>query len=482
MALFSAALGLAGSIYGANKAAKLQSAALAQQRYEFERTRELQNANLAIAEQARQQQYEENQYQRQMERLNRRIAGQERQYQLDELSSYRDQLMAERRETIERQIIEDKAAAEQRQFQLEQYLQNRDLAQEERDFAIQQLNEAKAVASGERDEDKRRLLEDRARAEIERDFLISEYQNAQGQYAQERADQVAFRDMLMSRLDGVRDSTQAFAEAQGYIPEIQQITDREINAEINRRTDQYQSDVDRAAEKVISMTEGDLYRRGMQDSTIANRTRGDVAGRLADEYETARSRAYDDAMKYISGKQTMMATDVNNIMNRRKYLVDENTNLETLGLNQMMQMPSMVGSATGGYGLMSSIPSGIYDRALSSANDYTAPVSIGTGIYDANYMNIGNGLAGYMNPQSAASNAFFNVGSSVFNPYGVTVDNPTNYTQMAGTLAGNILSGANGNVDRAMQVSADAGKGLGTSFAKFTQEAETWWSNRNAED
>jgi hypothetical protein len=36
-ALFSAALGLAGSVYGANKASKAQAASLAQQQYEFER-------------------------------------------------------------------------------------------------------------------------------------------------------------------------------------------------------------------------------------------------------------------------------------------------------------------------------------------------------------------------------------------------------------------------------------------------------------
>ena len=43
MSLFSAALGLAGSVYGANKQAKAQAAAMAQQQYEFERNRELQN-------------------------------------------------------------------------------------------------------------------------------------------------------------------------------------------------------------------------------------------------------------------------------------------------------------------------------------------------------------------------------------------------------------------------------------------------------
>ena len=106
--LFSAGLGLAGSIYGANKQAKAQAAALAQQQYEFERNREMQGANIAIALDDRRIQQEENAYQRAMERINRRKSGDERRYQISEFEAYRDRLLAERREVIERQILQDK--------------------------------------------------------------------------------------------------------------------------------------------------------------------------------------------------------------------------------------------------------------------------------------------------------------------------------------------------------------------------------------
>ena len=144
--LFSAGLGLAGSIYGANKQAKAQAAALAQQQYEFERNREMQGANIAIALDDRRLQQEENAYQRAMERINRRKAGDERRYQMSEFEAYQDRLLAEWREVIERQILQDKEAARKAQFELEQYLQNRDLAQEERDEAIEALRQAQEAA------------------------------------------------------------------------------------------------------------------------------------------------------------------------------------------------------------------------------------------------------------------------------------------------------------------------------------------------
>ena len=149
MSLFSAALGLAGSVYGANKQAKAQAAAMAQQQYEFERNRELQNAQMALALDDRRLQREENAYNRAIERINRRMTGDERRYQMSEFESYQDRLLEERRDIIERQIIEDKEAARRAQFELEQYLQNRDLAQEERETALAALREAQAVAAGE---------------------------------------------------------------------------------------------------------------------------------------------------------------------------------------------------------------------------------------------------------------------------------------------------------------------------------------------
>lgn len=478
--MWGAVLGLAGSVYGANKAAKGQAAALAQQQYENARQREIQMAQIGMANTAQRQQQEENAYQRQIERLNRRIVGNERDFQQQQFSEYRDQLMDERREVIERQLMEDKAAARDRQFRLEQLLQNQDLAQDERAFAIQQLEEAKGIAAGERDEEKRRLLEDRAKAEIEREFLIDEYRQAQDQFRAEREEQMSFRDMLLSRIDGVRDTTSQYAESLGVLPEVREFSQDDFDDYYGRRVGEYQDDIDRAATKVISQTEAGLNRRGMMNSSLANDARGDVAKKLAQQYSSARDKAYDDTLRYITGEQTLSRNTLSDEMARRKYLVDENVGLEGYGINQMMNMPGMVGSATGGYNLMNAIPSSIYDRNIGSANNYTAPVNIGTGIYDN--VAVGNGLGGFLNPQSAASTGFFNIQSDVFNPYGVTVDNPQNYMSTVASIGNQMTANAQSNYNQASNVALEAGKGLGGSVANFGDEFESWWKSRNKEN
>ena len=473
MALFSAALGLAGSIYGANKAAKSEAASMAQQQYEFDRNRELQQANMAIGLDDRRLQQEENQYQRAMERINRRKTGDERRYQLSEFEGYQDQLLAERRDVIERQLMQDKEAARQSQFELEQYLENRDLAQGERDEAMAALREAQAVASGERDEDKRRLLEDRAKSDIEREYVIQQYQQAQDTFASEREETNQFRDMLMNRIDSVQANSQDFANTLGMPMQVDPMTQGDVDAEYELRADEYMSDVDRAAQGMASSAETTLVRRGMSDSTLAEDTRAQLTRQVADQYTKARRAAYDDASKYISGRQAMNSADRNAQIERRKYLIGENTGLESMAMNGMLQLPG-VASTTGQYNLLNAVPTGIYDRNVASANDYQAPIAIGTGIYDK--MSIGSQLAGYLNNPSAASTAYGNIQSGIYNPMSMNFGNAANSFSNASSMGNQMISAAQNNFANAQQNAMSAGTGLADSFANFTNELGPGWS------
>jgi hypothetical protein len=478
-ALFSAALGLAGSVYGANKASKAQAASLAQQQYEFERNRELQGAQMALALDDRRLQQEENAYSRTMERINRRQTGDERRWQQGQFSDYQDRLLSERREVIERQILQDKEAARKAQFELEQYLQNRDLAQDERAEAMAALKQAQEIASGERDEDTRRLLEDRAKADIEREFVVQQYQQAQNTYAQERADQQQFRDLLMSRIDSAQNNSLQFAAQMGLPPEIEEITQQDFDVEYGERADEYLSDVDRAADRVASQAESTLVRRGMADSTLGDDTRRDLTRNLSDQYTKARRAAYDDAMKYISGKQGVMRTDRLDETARRKGIVDEYTGMQGMALNPLLQLPG-VGTSTGQYNLLSALPTGIYDRSIASANDYQAPMSIGTGIYDN--MRIGSQMSGYLQPGSAASTGFFNIGSGIYNPLGQTIGNPMQYMNGINNLSNQMLTASQANYANAQSNAYNAGGAVADAAVTFGNELGSWWSNRNKED
>lgn len=461
---WSAALGLAGSAFGAISASNTAKAQMAQQQYQFDKQMEMQGIQVGMALDAQRQQIEENAYQRQIEQMNRLMAQQERDFQRESQERYREDLMDERRQVIERQIEEDKEAAKQRQFYLEQLLQNQDLKQEERDFAVQQLEEVKSIAAGERDEDKRRFLEEREMAKIERDFVIGEYEDFKTQAQLERDEDLRIREEILAQVSGMQDALSGAQSQLGYVPEIPQLTEDAIAREIAKRESQYVGDVDRAIEQVASVNEADLIRRGLDESTPGTARRGEIAARAANEYTDARRRAYDDALKYITGKTSAMSTNVNDIMNRRKAILGEVQGVEGAGLDAMMRLPQAA-SATGAYRMASALPSGIYNRQISSANDFRAPVSIGSGIYDS--INVPSGLANYRVPTSAAVNLASGVGSAIYNPLAVSIDSPQNYMNNASTIGNQLLSNATSSANNAYDRSYDASSGFGKSVFDF---------------
>lgn len=471
-ALLSAGIGLAGSIFGASQASKTAAAQLAQQQYEFERNREMQGAQMALGLQSLKTQREDTAYQRMIESMNRNIVAQERRYQMSQANEIKDQMLTERQAMIERQIEVDKAAAEQRAFQISQLLQNQSMAQDEREFALAQLKEAQSIASGERDEQNRLLMMDRAKAEVERDFYIQQMQQAQGQFAQERAQDLAIRDATLQQIGGLQAALRSAQSQLGPAPEMAQLTEDEIAAEIERRSALYQSDVDRAADKVASVNEANLIRGGMDESTTGAARRGDVAARLAQEYQNARGKAYDDALKYITGKTQTLDANVSDIMKLRAALLSETSGVEGSTLNYMANLPK-VASATGGYSLLSGMPTSIYSRNISSANDYRTPVNIGTGIYDN--ISIASGLGQTMNLPSAATNVGMSIGSAVFNPYNVAAQNPQNYFNAAANLSNSLVNASAANYRAAQENAITAGTAVGNSLNTFSKELGSWW-------
>ena len=458
---WSAALGLAGSAFSAISASNTASAQMEMKQRELDQQRQFQQQQLSLAADAQRRQDEENAYRRQIEQMNRIIAQQERDYQLGQVEIEREQLMEERRADIERQLQEDRAAARQRQFQLEQLLENQDLAQEERDFAVRELEEAQAIAAGERDEEKRRLLEDRAMAQAQRDFLIGEFEAAKRQADQERQRDLAIQNQIMAQAQGLQSQLQGTAAQLGYVPEIPVLSEADIASEINRRTQQYQSDVDRAADRVASVNEADLIRSGLDESTPGTARRGEVAARLSQEYQNARQRAYDDALNYITGRQDAMSTNVANILDRRQAMLGETADISGAQLNTLQNLRNAQ-SATGVYDMAAAVPDGIYQRGLVSANDYRAPVNVGTSIYDGT--RVGSGLAGYINPGSAATTAGLRVGSAVAQPISQTLQNPSTYYGNAQSIGNNILNQVSNNAATAYDRAAGASAGFGSAF------------------
>ena len=424
----------------------------------------------AMLDQRRAQQ-EENAYLRQIEELNRRIKEQERDFSLGEYQGYKDQLLKERQDQYERQMDMDKEAARQREFQLSQLLQNQELAQDERDFAIRQLEEAKAVASGERDDDMRRFYEERAQKEVERDFLITEFEKSQTTRQQERDQEMALRNQILGQIYGLQDTLGATESGLQYVPDVPVITEAQIAAEIQRRSAENIASVDRAADRVASINEADLMRGGIDRSTTGTDRRGDVAARLAQEYQNATSRAYDEAMKYISGQQSMYATDIGNILKSRQAQLEEASGIAGAGIDSMIRLPQI--SSADNFNSAQIIPSSVYARDIASAGNVRSPVDIGSGIYDS--INIGPGMSSYNITGSAATNAFNQLPSSVYsaatlNIPGLNFNNIMSSLNTASSNAATSLSDSQKNAREAGGAFGSALADLGGSYDAYKKQ------------
>lgn len=464
--MFSAVLGLAGSAISANAASRDAAAARADANYYRDRELDLANANLGLAQDQRRALREEQAYQREIERMNRGIRLDERNFQLQILEENKRSALEQRRMDIERQLQEDKEAARLSQFRLEQILQNQDLRAEEREFAIEQLNEAKAVAAGERDEQMRRFLEDRATKEIERDFMMQQALDAQQQARAERAQDSALRDQIMAEVQSMQSALDSTAANLGFVPMIQPVSQAEIDAQTAQFTQDYMGDVDRAADRVASVNEANLIRRGIDESTPGTARRGEVAERIAGEYNQARRRAANDALAYVTGSDRAQRDSITGLMNQRKGILGEAANVAGASIAPLTGLPRMT-SAVDSYRMAQMVPSSILDRNISSANNFRAPVSINSGVYDS--MSLTPSLADYSRPTSLASNEGYNIQSAIFNPYGVTMDT-NNYMSNAGNMMSNISTGASSYADSMAARSAAASQGFGSSFNKFIND------------
>ncbi|MAS48202.1 MAG: hypothetical protein CL557_12445 [Alphaproteobacteria bacterium] len=463
---FSQMIGLAGNLFGAVSASNQAAQDRALRERMFNRQMELQELNFARMEDADRYQREENEYQRQMEQLNRLLMQQERQYQLDTVDENKAYAMEQRRLDIERQLAEDKEAAKIQQFNLQNLLQRQDISAQEREFAIQQLNEVKAIASGERDEDKRRFYEERAMAQMEREFLMDQFAEAKDQAYFERADQMRNRDMIMNQISGMQNALRDTSRDLGFMPRVDPISQADIDAEIDKRTTQYMGDVDRAADRVASVNEAELIRAGLDESTPGTARRGDIAARLANEYQQARLKAQDDAIRYITGESDALTGNIEDIMAQRSRILGETGNVYGAGIDQLMQTPQ-ASSALGAYQMAQLVPSGIYSRNLLSASDFDAPIPIGTAAVQGS---LTPGMADYSRPTSLASNQGFNVKTGIMAPYGMTLQDPSAYMSNAIGIGNNLYNAASSAYDMSQKRAYEAGSNFGTSFNKSINE------------
>lgn len=437
---------------------------------------------------------DENEYQRQWEQTNRLLNMQEREFELANVNEFSnrnyDAAMGMYRDDVARQVEADREAARMRAFRLNQLLQNQQITESERQFAIQQLQQAQSIAAGERDQDLFRFYQERAQAGEERDYMLGQFGEARSVAQQEKDLDLQLRDQMMQQIASMQGAVQSAASQLGVMPDAPQMDPAELEAEIMRRTSDYQSDVDRAADRIGSVNEANLIRAGMDASTPGNARRSEVASRMASEYKDARNRAYQDALNYISGKQDMLMRGYGADMDRRGAMLAEAAGVAGTGLQDLRSLPGYQ-SEMNAFNMLSAIPSAVYSRNIGSANNYATPVGINSGIYDRGVQDIGPAMSQYQVNQNLPLSALSgildrnSVRSGIYEPTNLAIPSASGYFTNAINTAGNLFSNtstlAQGAWDRANNANIQAGNAWGQAGSSLTRFMNDWWSNNSAE-
>lgn len=465
MVAFSDVLNLGMSLFGAVSSSKQMKKQNQLMEKQIDGMLEISDRQMDLSEQNQELFEDDFWYRREIEDLNRSLQEQEREWQLGELEYFREMLREDQDREIERQLEFDREAAAIKAWRLEQLDYARGMASQERTLALEMLDEAKAIAAGERDEELRRFYKDRATASSERDWRVGQYEQARRQAQEEREFDLNERAALTDRILGLDRSMASAMEQLGDPMSLYRATPEDIDREYARRSEEYQSDVDRAADRVASVGEADMVRSGIDVSTTGTDRRSEITRRIADSYQQARRRAYDDALAYIGGRQNTLNAPVSADMQRRAQVLGEVATSSGMPIELLMRRGSPR-SELESFNLATLPGSAIIDRAISTANNYSAPIAIGSAMIDGT-ASMTPGISEYDIRTSLADPSYINIQSAIYGPYDQNVPNPAAFGRTAVSAGASALSARQGMWSGAMDSWNNSWAGLGKSASAF---------------
>ncbi|GAA4652550.1 hypothetical protein GCM10023116_48340 [Kistimonas scapharcae] len=392
-------------------------------------------------------------------------------------ASDRSQQQAEQDYFRDRQTHYDQLAANQRAFDIEQLLQNQQLTADQRQYAIDQFDWAKGIAAGERQTDLdnynaalQQLLDER-NYDIQRQTLLDSQAQGERQFMlDERSRIQGLTDDLATELDALRTRL-------GALPTANRYTEADVESEAQDRWATYQANVDRAADRIGSINEAAMISGGIDASTTGATRRAEVASRMADEYNNAYVRAYDDAAKYIGGLQQIENTGVQQAIQERMASVDEIIKANGTVLNYNMNLPN----APSAMSPTINTTSAAYDRNIQSALT-GAPVNIGSGVYT---QPVSQGYASQINIPSAAGFQYSGDGTASTQipgtQLGALINAATNSTNAfvnnSGNLANTYTNMANNQASQLGSILADFTRQGMNGQPSMASQSRDWMSN-----
>ena len=460
-AIIGAGMSMLGASQQASAANRQSQQAYNLQMQQLEEQRRMSNLNYELAVQEQQRLREYDAYQREQNDWSRLFAEQTYDYNRQLTDENRAQQLEQYHYMRDRQAQLDATAAEQRAFEMEQFLKNQQLTEDQRDWAKSEYEQAKAQAIMQRSYGLDRQERADTLAELERQFDLDQIYRAQSIAESERQYEKDKQQNILGQIDALSTTLNNTINGFGDLVPLKQYTEHDVNAEAQRRGDLYASAIDRAADRVASVNEADAIRSGMYESTQNNARRANITAQLANEYQQAYGKGYDEAQQYIGGLQQLEQGG------RNQLLSEQQQKLQQL-MTQLspMQLASQQGAISSAVGPTNMRVGSAIDNSINPHNAvsvYNGMNMVGSGIY--------TGL-----PQTSNMTGLGNLGSGVYGQglnapsmqfQSLSTPNPSAYMANAASLTSAGSNLASSLYDSASTMQNNASDAFGRSMAQL---------------
>jgi len=370
----------------------------------------------------------------------------------------------------------DTLAAAERARELEQFARDESTNAQERQLALDELEYVRQIAAGERDYDVKRFEEDQMRSELEYQKRVNDYETQMGMADKERQLEIDRQTKILGQANTLSREIEDTVYSFGDLERVKRYGEDDVDQFANEFYTGYLEDADRAADRLSSVNEADLIRRGVDDSTTGDSSRRRLLQeQLTPLYNNARIQARQDGMGYVNNLQNNEINAFNADVSSRAAAIEEKIRGKE-GLLQVMQnMNNPVSAQTNGWANLGSASNNGSIR--TSAGDFRAPLNINSGVAGrqtftpgmSNSMRLSNSMAG---GQISSANGSFNPTQPTFSTGGSLLSSASGGSGYADNFA-SLAAGAGQASSDSTRLLMDAGSQFGSWMDTRSQPSTT---------
>ena len=359
----------------------------------------------------------------------------------------------------------DSLAAEERARELEQFARDESTTAKERQLALDELEYVRQIAVGERDYDVKRFEEDQMRSELEYQKRVNDYEVQMGMADKERQFEIDRQSKILGQANTLSREIDDTIYSFGDLERVKRYGEDDVNEFTNEFYTGYLEDADRAADRLSSVNEADLIRRGVDNSTTGDSSRRRLLQeQLTPLYNNARNQARQDGMGYVSNLQNNEISAFNADVSSRAAAIEEKIRGKEGLLQVMRDMRNPVTAQTNGWASLGTGNNG--GSVRSSAGDFRAPLNINSNVMQqrnytpamANTMRLNSSLAG---GQMSGATGSFNPTQPSYSSGGTLLSNAMGGNGYASNFD-SLVQGAGEAASNSTRMLMDAGSQFGS--------------------